>query len=119
MAKKKIVERVIQVVGTCGQCEKAYGFCNPGYDGRPIMCRCDNDPENFKMCSQKACLAFSLRATPAPEKVVEHTSANRHADKVREKVVPVFGDPESKRPTELVPASEMLRRYREAEKENS
>lgn len=79
----------------CGDCGKAYGFCRPAWDGRPVFCRCPRFPDRYLLVSSPACGELSPRAEPAPDRVTERDSDNPYAGMIPVKVVPLFrsGDP--------------------------
>ena len=106
MARRKDTDVLPVPVMTCGLCAHAYGYCCPGHDGSPIACRCPDRPESYRMVSERACRAFSMRESPPPETVTERWSENRERDRIREKVVPLFRKGE-KRPWKLVRVSEI------------
>lgn len=104
---KTVSTREVPLVqNTCGQCGSAYGYCCPAFDGRPICCRCPEHPEFLMSCSQTACGKFTMRSEPAPTKVTERLSVNLYADRIKEKVVPLFR-PGEKEPWKVVPVSEI------------
>lgn len=109
MAKKKTQDKPVQASPTphtCGECGSAYGFCCPSYTGVPVLCRCEKDILNMKLCSQNGCGYFSQRSEPAPETVTSRWSENKFSDLITEKVVPIFKDGES-RPFKLIKVSEI------------
>ena len=54
-------------VRTCGECAKPYGFCAKGYDGKPVLMRCDRRPGRLLILSEAACEAFVERTEPLPD----------------------------------------------------
>lgn len=94
MAKKRNEWQAAPVVSesfTCGECDKAYGYCKQGHDGKPIFCRCDIHTGPLKMCIQKACRDFGKRIEPVPTVFSKGYSEDRHPS-MKRKVVPVFSE---------------------------
>ena len=91
---------------TCNDCSHAYDWCCPAHDGTPICLRCEVYPQYLKLCSQPSCGSFDKRNNPAPDKTNVRISENKFADKIPDKVVPLFR-PGEKEPWKIVKSKDI------------